>query len=551
MKKKLIRGILLLCLLLLPVFPACAQDEQRISDGVFIGEKDISGMTVEEVEAYVEEEVSSMASSTITLRMGDNEVTTTREELGFVWTNTDLVQEVSELGTTGNIVRRYKEQKDLENQSSHFKIEYQMDEADEEDFVRSLSAYNSEPVEGSVYQDANGALVVSGGTDGLTLDVDATLSSLKDYLATEEPGNAVIRATSDAVSPVLTAELLSKMTDVLGTATTDYSASSADRRQNVENGTSMINGTLLMPGETFSVTSAVTPFTAENGYALAPSYEAGSVVDSYGGGICQVSTTLYNAVLKAELEVDQRSNHTMTVSYVDPSKDAAIAEGTMDFVFTNTSEYPIYIAGSAYYGSLTFTIYGVETRPANRTIKFVSETLSTTDAATNLTLVAKTDQNVGYLYQSQTPHQGLSAVLWKEIYYDGVLSETVQVNSSYYFATPAIYEVGVVTSNEALYSAMLSAIAANDLAQVQSLISNGVTESEETSAEETTAEETTKNDISDEVQAQIEEERAAAAAAAEMAQENAQAPADTDPGTGADASAEPAADDSADIVVVE
>ena len=139
----------------------------------------------------------------------------------------------------------------------------------------------------------------------------------------------------------------------------------------------MISGSLIFPGESFSVTAAVAPFTAENGYEPAPSYEENRVVDSYGGGICQVSTTLYNAVLKAELEVTARSNHTMVVNYVDLSKDAAIAEGVMDLAFVNTTDAPIYIVGYAYGGTLSFTIYGHETRPANRSIEFVSETTST------------------------------------------------------------------------------------------------------------------------------------------------------------------------------
>ena len=93
------------------------------------------------------------------------------------------------------------------------------------------------------------------------------------------------------------------------------------------------------------MTDAVVPFNAENGYELAPSYEAGQVVDSYGGGICQVSTTLYNAVLKAELEVDARSNHTMLVGYVDPSKDAAIAEGVMDLYLRMTGQPGLHCGG--------------------------------------------------------------------------------------------------------------------------------------------------------------------------------------------------------------
>ena len=82
----------------------------------------------------------------------------------------------------------------------------------------------------------------------------------------------------------------------------------------------------------------VVPFTEENGYAPAASYEMGSVVETYGGGICQVSTTLYLAVLRAELEVTERHNHSMIVNYVKPSMDAAIAEGYKDFKFVNSAD---------------------------------------------------------------------------------------------------------------------------------------------------------------------------------------------------------------------
>ena len=105
----------------------------------------------------------------------------------------------------------------------------------------------------------------------------------------------------------------------------------------------------------------------------------GLTVDTYGGGICQVSSTLYNAVILAELGVAQRQPHSMLVDYVKPSQDAAIAGDYKDMKLENTTDAPIYIEGYMSGGNITFTIYGKETRPANRSIKFVSETLSTTD----------------------------------------------------------------------------------------------------------------------------------------------------------------------------
>ena len=155
---------------------------------------------------------------------------------------------------------------------------------------------------------------------------------------------------------------MAQVKDLLGSFTTSYSTSGPSRSANVENGCNLINGITLYPGEEFSTYQAVAPFSVDNGYYMAGSYINGKVVDSLGGGICQVSTTLYNAVLLSELEVTQRHNHSMIVTYVDPSADAAIAESSgKDFTFVNNYEYPIYIEGYTENKRITFNIYGKET----------------------------------------------------------------------------------------------------------------------------------------------------------------------------------------------
>ena len=181
--------------------------------------------------------------------------------------------------------------------------------------------------------------------------------------------------------------------DVLGESSTDYSSSSSNRRTNIETGVSKLNGKVLYPGEELSVCDSVVPFSAENGYAPAPSYEMGAVVESYGGGICQVSTTLYLAVLRAELEVTERYNHSMLVNYVKPSMDAAIAEGSKDFKFRNNTDAPIYIFGYASNGEVGFRIYGHETRDReNRRVSFESETLSSTEPESKI----QADSNLAF-----------------------------------------------------------------------------------------------------------------------------------------------------------
>ena len=141
--------------------------------------------------------------------------------------------------------------------------------------------------------------------------------TLIHYLQTDwEHTPAAVELVVDVANPRGTKEELEKVKDVIGTYTTDFHTSGSARTANVINGCRLINGTTLYPGDTFSAYEHVNPFTEENGYYLAGSYLNGMVVESLGGGICQVSTTLYNAVLNAELQVDERFNHSMIVSYV-------------------------------------------------------------------------------------------------------------------------------------------------------------------------------------------------------------------------------------------
>ena len=468
--------------------PALADETDTISKNVYIGGVNVSGMTEEQATKAVEEKLGKGTGGNYTVKIGDETTTATAENFGMEWTNREVVHEAMEVAKGGNLIKQYKDKKDLQVEPKNFEVAYAPNEQAVKTYVEKLAEeYNRDAEEGDITF-ANGYPEVTGGETGIAVNVDQSVSSIMKAL---EGDGTELTVVAEVQKPSVTKEELSQVKDVLGTATTYY-GSSYERNTNVEVGASKINGTRIMPGETFSVTAAVTPFNADNGYYPAPSYESGQVVDTYGGGICQVSTTLYNAVLKAELQVDERHNHTMLVSYVDPSKDAAIAEGLMDFVFTNNTDAPIYIYGVGYQGTLNFTIYGHETRDPNRSISFRSETLSQTDASTNVKLVAKSDQNIGYLNQTQSAHQGLEAVLWKDIVNADGTTDTVQVNSSSYQASPAIYEVGIVSPNTQASAAIQTAIANNDLATVQAIIngSYGSTSTAQTEAPETSAPET-------------------------------------------------------------
>ena len=147
--------------------------------------------------------------------------------------------------------------------------------------------------------------------------------------------------------------------DLLSTYSTKYSTRDKDRTTNLQLAANKINGTVLMPGEVFSYNQVVGERTIAAGYKEAPIYVSGEVVDGLGGGICQITSTLYNAVLYANLEIVSRSNHQFVPSYVTASRDATVVYGAIDFKFKNTRDYPIKITCSVSNGIAAFNIYGL------------------------------------------------------------------------------------------------------------------------------------------------------------------------------------------------
>ena len=207
--------------------------------------------------------------------------------------------------------------------------------------------------------------------------------------------------------------------------------------------------------------------TAAGGYELAGAYENGQPVQSYGGGVCQVSTTLYNAVLKAELEVTQRSNHSMIVTYVKPSMDAANAGDYKDLKFVNNLYAPIYIEGYTVGKDIYFNIYRQETRPSNRKVTYESEVVSEEDPGTQF---VATGDAVGSISTTQGKHMGYVARLWKIVTVDGVEQSRDAINKSTYKSSPKIVNVGTVSADPNATAAVNAALATGDEATIYATV---------------------------------------------------------------------------------
>lgn len=445
-------------------------NSNTISEGIYIGNIDVSGKTAGEAKQDVEAYIEELKGLTVTFQVMDgNQVETTIGDLGFSWANQDVVQDAVALGKKGNIIQRYKALQDLRHENKVFELAYDFDR----ELIRGVlteqcEEYNTEARD-AVLTRENGVFSVIPGQSGYVIDEEASLNQIYDYLMNEwDFGDVSVEVAAKVQEPRGTEEELLQVKDVLGTFTTSYSTSGSSRSANVSNGCSLIAGTTLYPGDEFSTYEAVSPFSVDNGYYMAGSYMNGQVVDSLGGGICQVSTTLYNAVLLSELEVTERHNHSMIVTYVDPSADAAIAESAgKDFKFINNTEHPIYIDGYCENKNITFTIYGVETRPANREVIYESEVLSVINPDHEV-IYTNVAMPIGQVV-TQSAHIGYKAQLWKIVKENGTEVSREQINSSSYKMVPRTATVGLSTNDVNAYNEMLAAVATNNIDHVKNV----------------------------------------------------------------------------------
>lgn len=197
----------------------------------------------------------------------------------------------------------------------------------------------------TVYPSANG------------IDFAISLDEAKELVSSEA---SEITIPLKILYPKVTTNMIGQeaFPDLLATFSTKYAASNADRTTNLRIASNKINGYVLLPGDTFSYNATLGPRTASAGYKEAAVYENGEVVQGIGGGICQISTTLYNAILFANLEIVELYNHQFVPSYVSAGRDATVVYGIKDFKFKNSRKYPIKITCSVSNGTASFKIWG-------------------------------------------------------------------------------------------------------------------------------------------------------------------------------------------------
>lgn len=445
------------------------QGSDVVYKNIYIDGTTVSGMTKEEARHVLEEDIEEQGAQKLILRLEKEEMSVKLSDLGLYIEEMDkLVEKAWNYGKTGSVWARYSDLKKLNKTSIRLEANYTIDSGKVQSVLKKKMEKVNKGTTDATLTRKGGSFVITDETVGITVDMDKSQSVIEEYFEGDwknKEGTIDLVATTD--TPKVTRADLEKVQDVLGKYTT-VCGYGGGRVQNIQTGTSKIDGTLLMPDEELSADALMRPYTKENGFAEAGSYEKGKVVQSMGGGICQVSSTLYNAVLLAELEVTQRAPHSMLVTYVEPAMDAAIAGDYKDLKFKNNTDAPIYVEGYVSGGNITFVIYGQETREASRTIEYVSETLETKKPDPKY---QESNDAIGTIKQVDSAHVGKTAKLWKVVYENGKQVSKEVVNTSKYSSSPALYSVGIKSDNAEAVKIVKAGIKTQKEAKVKAAVS--------------------------------------------------------------------------------
>lgn len=410
--------------------------EDVIAEGVYIEHIDMSGKTYHEAETELLNYVEHLSGQRIECG-GENGFSMTLNEAGLYAEVEKAVQDAVRVGREGYLLKRWQAKRSAKKDGVYIELLISCDRSKLEAALNAKSAQIFKAPKDAVVRRISGQMVVEESQNGQKLDVAALVEHILSIVEHDWNGaNIYMEMPVINIAPAHTTEEVAVISDLIGAYKTSFAGSPDGRVLNIKNGAAKLENHVVYPGEEFSFLSMMVPFSYENGYAMAGTYKDGRQVDGIGGGICQVSSTLYNAVLRAELTVTARSNHMMTVGYVPLGADATIANPSVDFRFRNDMDTPILIESYTSGTTLYVNIYGVETRPQNREVTFVSVVEETMQPGADV-ITYDDSKPSSYREVTQSAHVGYVAAFYKNVYEDGQLVSQSLINRSRYGAYPA------------------------------------------------------------------------------------------------------------------
>lgn len=339
--------------------------KDKIVPGVRVEWIEVGGLTQKEAEKKISEVQQDFLSAPVEITADEKRSRLSRGELGFSMDAVKPAQQAYQVGRSGSATKRINQVWDAYHKQVVIPCqEVTIDTEQVDSALVSFTEGLDKPQDARLVIDDRDQITIIPSKTGIAVDLDVSLEELKLF---KKPFAGEIELQFREEQPKISTADIEAMgiNGIISSFTTKFDANNHNRAYNIALAAGAINNTLLKPGEVFSFNKKVGPRTAERGYREAIVIVSNQFVPGLGGGVCQVSTTLYNVALLAGLDIVERSNHSLAVSYVPLGRDAAVSYGSQDLKFRNNLGSHVYIKTSTGNGSVTMKIFGNKQQQKN------------------------------------------------------------------------------------------------------------------------------------------------------------------------------------------
>ncbi|MFO7151768.1 MAG: VanW family protein [Bacillota bacterium] len=439
MKKKLyiIACVLFFCIsaTLLRVYIYEAKNSDKLLEGIYIGQFHVGGLTQvearEKLKAYVDEHLKNP----ITLQYFDKSWKIIPYEMVEIQIEKTL-DDVISAGKSKNFLLRYFTRLKLRTNPKKFDLEIRVNDEAFQKTLRSISDEIDREPKNAEFKIADGNVTIEKEEDGVKVDGENLKAEILKNLWSKERKISVPVIT---LKPEITQETLAKMNinEEIVSFSTKFDKSQIERTTNIKLAAEKLKNYIIPPGQVFSFNDAVGERTREHGYKEAPIFANNEVTTGIGGGVCQLSTTLYNLALLADLEIVERSNHSLPVSYVPLGRDATVNFGVIDFKFKNTTGEYLLLHTEIKDNTLTMRFYG--SKKIDKKVDVVSEIEKVIPPPVNFKEDPSLEKGKIIIREGKPGYQ---VKVWKVITYSNGVQEKKLISTDIYNPIASIIYIG-------------------------------------------------------------------------------------------------------------
>lgn len=391
-----------------------------IYPGVKIEDVDLSGKTKVEALAILNQKYGdALIKKKINIKAPEKTYTLNYEKLNAKYNIDKIVDEAFAYNKDKGLLQKNKLIKSPTPKQFKLTNSFTFDSKPVKELVGVMQKeIDKQPANAGLTMVSRGNFTITPDKKGSKLNIESLEKDILNKISGDLNGDVEIQAPVEEVQASITGDKLSKINTKISSFSTNFSTSTAARATNISLATSFINGKVLMPGETFSFNDVVGQRTASRGFQEAPVIIGNKVDSGLGGGICQVSTTLYNAAIRANLQTVERIHHTLPSHYIGLGMDATVDYGNIDYKFKNTLEFPVYIEAYTENRNVVFSVYSDKSL-TSRTYDLVNEVYATMQP--EVKYVDDPNMDEGVTETVQPASIGYKVSVYKNTYENGKL----------------------------------------------------------------------------------------------------------------------------------